>query len=136
MFKNSKVDDVANRYIREKIRQARQEANESQDDLAQLLSKSRVTISDMERGRVAISASDLALISSILGKPISYFFPPQETYQKGDLTPTHEELLTMFDQLPETQQQIALEYIKQQVQIVQKVTERMSLDEIHKEIGE
>jgi len=51
------------------------------------------------------------------------------------LTPIHEELLTMFDQLPETQQQIALEYIKQQVQIVQKVRERMMIDEIHKEIG-
>lgn len=132
MFKNSKVDDVANRYIREKIRQARQEANESQDDLAQLLSKSRVTISDMERGRVATSASDLALISSILGKPISYFFPPQETYQKSDLTPTHEELLTMFDQLPEIQQQIAIEYIKQQVQLTQRAQERLIAEELNK----
>lgn len=132
MFKNSKIDDVANRYIREKIRQARQEANESQDDLAQMLSKSRVTISDMERGRVAISASDLALISSILGKPIGYFFPPQETYQKGDLTPTHEELLTMFDQLPEIQQQIAIEYIKQQLQLTQRAQERLIAEELNK----
>lgn len=132
MFKNSKVDDVANRYIREKIRQARLEANESQDDLAQLLSKSRVTISDMERGRVAINASDLALISSILGKPISYFFPPQETYQKGDLTPIHEELLTMFDQLPELQQQIAIEYINQQLQLTQRAQERLIAEELNK----
>jgi len=133
MFTNSKIDDRANKYIREKIREARTEANESQDDLARILNKSRVTISDMERGRVVVSASDILLIALALEKPISYFFPPQASYPKDELTPLHEELLSTFDMLPETQQMIALEYIKQQLQITQKVLEKQKFEEIHKE---
>jgi transcriptional regulator with XRE-family HTH domain len=125
-------DDKANQYIRARLKEARLEANKTQDDLANLLQKSRVTISDMERGRVAVSASDLALIAAALDKPISYFFPPRVSYPKEELTPLHEELLTLFDQLPYTQQQIALEYTKQQVQITQKAKERTIFEETHK----
>lgn len=130
MFKHSDVDDSANRYIREKIRQARTEANESQEDLAQAMGKSRVTISDIERGRVIIGASDLGFIAAYYDKPVSYFYPPRVTYQQGELTPLQEELLSMFDMLPETQQLIALEYIKQQLQITQKARERATIEEI------
>lgn len=40
MCKHSDVDDSANRYIREKIKEARTEAKESQDDLAKAMGKS------------------------------------------------------------------------------------------------
>lgn len=133
MFKNSKNDDRANKYIREKIRQARTEAKESQEELARILNKSRVTISDMERGRVAVSASDLALIASALNKPISYFFPPMFSYNDEEFTPLEEELLSLFNILPETQQLIALEYVKQQVQIFKIVQDRKNIDQLLKD---
>ncbi len=46
----------------------------SQEDLAKALQKSRVSISDIERGRVEISAADLGWIAAHYDKPISFFF--------------------------------------------------------------
>jgi len=131
MFKHSYVDDAANRYIREKIRQARTEANESQDDLAKAMGKSRVTISDIERGRVIISASELGFIAAHYEKPISFFYPPRVTINKSELTALDEELLFLFIQLPDTQKLIAIEYVKQQVEITRKARERAIFDELN-----
>jgi transcriptional regulator with XRE-family HTH domain len=57
-------DYELNRYIRERIHQSRLEANETQDDLAERPKKSRIPISDIDRGRVAVSTSDLALTAN------------------------------------------------------------------------
>jgi len=132
MFRQSKIDDAENRYIREKVRQARIESGESQEDLAKAFGKSRVTISDMERGRVEISASDLSWIAAHFEKPISYFYPPRVTINKSELTPLDEELLFLFIQLPDTQKHIALEYIKQQVDITNKALEKQNLEKLIK----
>ena len=136
MFKRSEIDDSANRYIREKIRQARTEANESQDDLAKAMGKSRVTISDIERGRVIISASELGFIAAHYEKPISFFYPPGVAISKSELSSLDEELLFLFIQLHDAQKLIAIEYVKQQVEITQKARDRMLLDEINKKEGE
>lgn len=130
MFKHSEVDDAANRYIREKIKLARTEANESQDDLARALGKSRVTISDIERGRVIIGASELGFIAAHYDKPISYFYPPRVKIVKDDLSALEEELLFLFIQLPDIQKHIALEYIRQQVQLTIKAIEKQTLEDL------
>jgi transcriptional regulator with XRE-family HTH domain len=117
MYRKSDFNEKSKAYIREKIKQARLAANESQSDLAKFFGKSRVTISDMERGRVDISASDLSFIAAHYNKPISYFFPPRVTANKEDLTQLDEELLFLFFQLPDTQKYIAIEYIRLQVEI-------------------
>lgn len=130
MFRQSDIDDGANRYIREKIRLARTEANESQDDLAKAMGKSRVTISDIERGRVVIGASDLGFISAHYDKPISFFYPPRVIVKKEELSKLDEELLFLFFQLPDTQKHIALEYIRQQVDITNKAFEKQNLDNL------
>jgi len=132
MFRQSKIDDAENRYIREKVRQARIESGESQEDLAKAFGKSRVTISDMERGRVEISASDLSWIAAHFEKPISYFYPPRVTINKSELTPLDEELLFLFIQFQDTQKHIALEYIKQQVDITNKALEKQNLEKLIK----
>ena len=67
MFKKYQ-DDKANQYIREKIHQARQDAGKTQEDLAFVLHKNRVAISDLERGRVAVNASGFSPNSSLLRK--------------------------------------------------------------------
>lgn len=122
-------DDKPNQYIRERIRLARQQARETQDDLAFVLQKNRVAISDLERGRVAVNASDLVLIAAHYEKPISFFFPPRVTVSKDELSPLDEELLTLFHQLPENQQYISLEYVRQQVDIALKAFHRQLADE-------
>jgi transcriptional regulator with XRE-family HTH domain len=123
-------DDKVNQYIREKIRLARQEAKETQDELAAILQKNRVAISDLERGRVAVNASDLALIAAHYEKPISFFYPPRVTISKDDLSPLDEELISLFHQLPESQRYIALEYVKQQVDVALKAFNRKLADEV------
>jgi transcriptional regulator with XRE-family HTH domain len=119
LFSNKK-DDKANQYIRQKIREARKEAGDTQADLAKVLEKTRVAISDLERGRVAVNASDLSLIAAYYDKPISYFFHPINKVRKKDLSSMEEELVMNFRQLPETQQSIALEYVKQQLDVIEK----------------
>ena len=133
MLREQKHDDSANRYIREKIKQARAEANESQDDLAKAMGKSRVTISDIERGRVEIGASDLGWIAAHFEKPISYFYPPRVVVSKDELTSLDEELLFLFFQLPDTQKHIAIEYIKQQVELTNKAYDRKFKAELNKD---
>jgi transcriptional regulator with XRE-family HTH domain len=116
---HKKKDDQANQYIRKKIREARNEAGDTQADLAKVLEKTRVAISDLERGRVAVNASDLSLIAAYYEKPISYFFHPINKTTRSDLSPIEEELIMVFRQLPDTQRLISLEYIKQQLRIVE-----------------
>lgn len=128
MFKSRK-DDKLNKYIRERIRQARLEANETQEDLSKRLEKTRVAISDLERGRVSVNASDLGFIAAHYEKPISYFFPPRIKVEKDSLSQLDQELIMVFWQLPKTQKQIALEYVKQQLSIVNKANIQSITDE-------
>jgi len=122
-------DNVANKYIRERIRQARLEANETQDNLARVLGKTRVAVSDLERGRVSVSAADLSLIAAYYDKPISFFYPPRVTISKDELSSLDEELISLFQQLPESQQYITLEYVKQQADIALKAFHRKLFDD-------
>ena len=132
MVGQSKNDNAANRYLREKIKHARVEAGESQEDLAKALQKSRVSISDIERGRVEISAADLGWIAAQYDKPISYFFPPRVAVDKSELSSLDEELLFLFFQLPETQKHIAIEYLRQQVDITNRAIEKQILNDFEK----
>jgi len=123
MFK-SRRNDKLNKYIRERIKQARLDAGETQEDLAKKMEKTRVAISDLERGRVSVNSSDLGFIAAYYDKPISYFYPPRLKIEKDDLSSLDEELLIILWQLPEIQQHIALEYIKQQLEVVNKAESR------------
>ena len=118
-----------NNYIRHQVKQARIEANDSQKDLALALGKSRVTISDMERSRVVINPQDLFGIAINYNKPISYFFPPELVINKEDLTPLEQEILFLFNKLPNTQQHIAIEYMKEQVLFLSKVLQKLNIDQ-------
>lgn len=118
-------EDSINKYIQQRIREARNEASETQDDLAESLRKNRVSISDIERGRIAINAADLAQIAFHYGKPISYFFPERLTISKETLSNLDEELLALFWELYDDQKYLAIENIRQQVEISRKARNRM-----------
>jgi len=123
MFKSPR-DDKLNKYIRERIKQARLDACETQEDLARKMEKTRVAISDLERGRVSVNSSDLGFIAAYYEKPINYFFPPELKINSNDLSTLDQELIKIFWQLPEVQQHIALEYIKKQLEILNNAESR------------
>lgn len=127
MFRKTENDQV-NNYFRMRVKQARLDAGETQADLARILEKTRVAVSDLERGRVAVSAADLSIIAAHYGLPVSFFYPPRLKARKKDLSSIDEELLFLFWDLPETQQRITLEYVRQQVEISQKAKVRQATD--------
>ena len=135
MFRKRYPETDIKHYIRGRIKQARTEANETQEDLSKILEKSRVAVSDIERGRVEVGASDLTYIAHHYKKPISYFYPPIVSVQ-GKLSAIEEELLIRFAGIPETQQYIALEYVKQQADLTRKAVDREHADELAKSRSE
>jgi len=56
------------------IREARKARGLTQQDLAERLGRTAAAISDLERGKVQVSAVDLKTIADFLDKPIEYFY--------------------------------------------------------------
>lgn len=88
-------EDKFNYYIRNRIREAREGTGLTQEQLANKIHRSRVAVSDLERGRTRINASDLILIASALEKPVAYLLPGQTTLE-GELSPKELELIHFF----------------------------------------
>jgi transcriptional regulator with XRE-family HTH domain len=65
---------ASNDQIIEKVREYRKRSGKTQADLADLLGKTTASISDLERGRVQLSASELSQIADFLNVPINSFF--------------------------------------------------------------
>ncbi len=63
-----------NDLIVKRIKDARIERGLTQKDLADHLGRTAASISDLERGKVQVTASDLYKISLLLRKPIEMFF--------------------------------------------------------------
>lgn len=60
--------------IAQRIRAARIQRNLTQQDIADKFGKTSAAISDIERGKTQITATDLVQFSELLLKPIEYFF--------------------------------------------------------------
>ncbi len=84
-------------FVRGRIRQGREDAGLSQRDMARLYGVSQSKISDIERGRVQVTATQLLEFSKLLGKPITYFFPSSTSHQLAEL---EAELLDVLRSLP------------------------------------
>jgi len=65
---------VSNDEIVQKIKEYRQKSGKTQFELATLLGKTSASISDLERGKVQVSASELSQIADYLDIPINRFF--------------------------------------------------------------
>ena len=63
-----------NLLIAQRIKAARLQRNLTQQDLADKLGKTSAAISDLERGKTQISASDLVILADLLVKPVEYFY--------------------------------------------------------------
>jgi transcriptional regulator with XRE-family HTH domain len=62
-------DDIA-----KKVKETRKMRGLTQSDIAKVLDKTPATVSDMERGKIQISAADLFKIANVLNCPVEYFF--------------------------------------------------------------
>jgi transcriptional regulator with XRE-family HTH domain len=82
----------------ELVRQAREEANLSQAELAEKIYRRRATVSDIENGKAEVSSSTLVLLSVALVKPVTYFYPPfvYRELKPDEFSPLEQELLTVF----------------------------------------
>jgi transcriptional regulator with XRE-family HTH domain len=83
-----------NILIAQRIRAARLQRNLTQQDMADKFSKTSAAISDIERGKTQITASDLLVFADLLIKPIEYFYG--EDY--GD--PEIDDLIALMRRLP------------------------------------
>lgn len=65
---------MENNDIADIVRETRKQRRLTQRDIADVLEKTPATVSDIERGKIQISASDLSKIAEVLKKPIEHFF--------------------------------------------------------------
>jgi len=65
---------ISAKSIGARVREARKHNNLTQKDIANHLGRTAASISELERGRVQISATDLKKIADFLLKPIEYFY--------------------------------------------------------------
>ena len=83
-----------NEKIAKRIRQAREERGLTQQDVANYLGRTAASISDLERGKVQVSASDLYKLSKYLNKPIEFFYG--EEYLGDDV----QDLISVIRRMP------------------------------------
>lgn len=96
------------------IRRAREEKELSQRALASKIYRRQAALSEMENGKMEVSASTLMALSYHLEKPISYFFP--ERYNPhtklSEVSSLEEEILVNIHKLDEKDQAKILAQIK------------------------
>ncbi|MBI3167264.1 MAG: helix-turn-helix domain-containing protein [Chloroflexi bacterium] len=105
-------DNAINKIIRERIKQARKDAGETQGELAKILDRSNVAISDIESGKTAVNAALLVQIAIHYKKSISYFYPDVVTIK---LSRIEEELLQLFQQLPALEQYAEIDHLRDKI---------------------
>ena len=112
------MPDMAD-YIRDRLKQAREDAGLSQYDLAKKYHSAQGTISGIERGRVQVTAVGLARLATIMRRPITYFFPDADL---SGLTDEEQRLVNDFRHLPQEWRDAALEYVRTLVDLHAHVT--------------
>jgi len=65
---------ITNKYLGDRIREARKKLGRTQKELAEVLGKTAGAISQLEQGNVQVSVIELDKIADFLNKPIEYFF--------------------------------------------------------------
>ena len=100
--------DISNKFIGNRIRDARKITGRTQKDLAKALGKTAGAISQLEQGNVQITVIELHNIAEFLNKPIEYFFG--EDYFGEDV----QALIAVIRKMP-------LEIRREQVAIIQSM---------------
>lgn len=92
--------------IGQRIREAREERDLSQKQLAERIERRQAAVSEMENGRMEPDATTLVMLAQVLTKPISYFFPLPwgPKVSRSDLTYDEQALLLEFRRLQSDEQ--------------------------------
>ena len=115
LYETEKPPNKYTKAMGDLIRKAREETGLSQEQLAERIYRKRLAVSEMENGKVEISAWTLPLLASALNKPVTYFYPPFVLRQlvSEDLTSLEQELLLHFRNIyDEHLQKLALDQIR------------------------
>ena len=113
--------------ISKRIREARIERNLTQQELAEYLGRTAPSISDLERGKVQVSARDLKRIADYLGKPVEFFFG--EEYL-GDDT---QALISLIRKMPPEIRSNQVAAISSMLLMQRTTDELMSIDDADEE---
>ena len=116
-FKHKIEESKYKRFIRERIKEAREKRSMSQAELGEAIHSTQAQISYIESGRSdTIDAADLMGIAYALEMPITFFYPPSTAIRGADateLTDAEKELIHFFRQLgSSSMQNVALRQLK------------------------
>lgn len=100
-----------NDLIVKRVKDARIDRGLTQKDLADHLGRTAASISDLERGKVQVTASDLYKISQFLRKPIEYFFG--EKFGGEEI----QDLVSILRSQPEENRKANIIYIQKMVKL-------------------
>ena len=117
LFEKKAEEDKYKRFIRERIREARERREMSQGELGKAIHATQAHISYLEAGRSeVIDAIDLMGIAYTLQMPITFFYPPSPVLRGPDseeLTDREKELIHFFRQIRnEALENLALRQLK------------------------
>ncbi|MCD4671211.1 MAG: helix-turn-helix transcriptional regulator [Anaerolineaceae bacterium] len=115
---------MINEEIANKIRLVRRERGMTQADIAAFLNKTAATVSDIERGKIQVSAADLFTIASVVNKPVEYFFG--ENYS----TEAIDDLVAYIRSVPLEMQQTIIDQTKMLVALQQLTAKAESKGEL------
>jgi transcriptional regulator with XRE-family HTH domain len=98
----------------ELIRKAREESGFNQRELANMIYRRQAALSEMENGLMQPDAGTLFILSSVLKKPINYFFPApyKPDIQTEELTEIETELLIQARRLSKEDQKRIIAQVK------------------------
>jgi transcriptional regulator with XRE-family HTH domain len=111
-----------------RIRAARLQRNLTQQDLAEKFNKTSAAISDIERGKTQITASDLVLFSELLAKPIEYFYG--EDFHDNDI----EDIIALMRKLPPESRKQQLPMMTMFLRMVEIQNEMQNTDDKEKQM--
>ncbi len=106
-----------NETIIKRIKETRIQRRLTQQDLADQLGKTASAISDLERGKVQVSASDLYQLAKYLNKPVEYFYG--EDYISEDI----EDLISIIRRMDPEIRSLQIPLIKSIILLQQKADE-------------
>lgn len=124
-------DQIA-KHISRRITEARERADMTQEDLGKAIGKTNVSVSDLERGRVAVSAVDLSLIAKAVDQPLDYFIPTLARIRRkrDELSVLEIRLLDSFQRLDNTEfENIVIDHVESLGRFAQKSGIRKTLDD-------
>jgi transcriptional regulator with XRE-family HTH domain len=94
-----------------RLKQAREEAGLTQEELATRLGITQVGYSGLERGRTLVSLETLAEVCRVVGKPITFFTGMGEVEMEG-VSPATRELVGIMENLPDREKRAILGYAR------------------------